>query len=275
MGFQTPGRDAQEHRRLFVRMKDALVLLSVLLAIPATIIMLLFVVVGLFGPRPTDNAPPQDTDVFSSPQVLFNRPYQPHQEQTAQETLEVGRSKAAELQKLQRTPTGHIELGNRLFERMLFAMTDHKYKLQSFSRLHGEHFGRPPAYGQALLIPNNPVWNRLAEWTSSNNIELRFVESTEFWTARTRFLQLAQLKSRTGEEEAELWKLIVTCGRDWLQIPFNKATYEFDLQAELPAGAPETIVRKINEMVQILEHDRNQRGSSTPTAPEPPAMRQP
>jgi hypothetical protein len=77
MGFPTPQDDSLRPRRFLVRAKDAIVMVTTVVPMVATLIILLYVVVGLFGPRPVDTPSREHPETSDSPRArLQDRPFQ-------------------------------------------------------------------------------------------------------------------------------------------------------------------------------------------------------
>lgn len=153
---------------------------------------------------------------------------------------------------IQHTPTGRLRLGRILFQRL--GVLDHLTPLQDelVDRFHKK---MQAAARTNTGVTSEPVrdrlWPELAQWWDRDRNQIVIPPPSERQRAMQRFLQLTD-KARTAHEDEELWKLVVTCGRDWLRIPFDSATERFDLNAELPVTAPETAWHYSRQMYWIL-----------------------
>jgi hypothetical protein len=151
------------------------------------------------------------------------------------------------LEALQHTPTGRVELGERLFSRMSRV----KSTIEAIKPAIDKEFnkrGIKSTNDQAVLFS---VDFELAKAWGDTTYARRFPER-EFGPAWRRFDELVKVAKRTPQQEQELWNLIVVCGRDWLRIPFDEKSQRFDLSAKLEASAPEMWVEKHKELYQTL-----------------------
>lgn len=150
----------------------------------------------------------------------------------------------------QESAAGRIAMGRALFLRCLRAadtqdrLAERLFAECEFRRREGQPLHEASRFG--------PDWPDLWSWWNTTGKRLPHGIAAEFPPADRRFSQLADQTSRTSAEEAELAALIHRCGHDWLQIPYQEGTQQFDFQAPLPDTAPETTIRKMLRLYTLV-----------------------
>ena len=138
------------------------------------------------------------------------------------------------LSSVQHTTLGRVALGKDFFNRLL-QLSVHLPPLHT--EIAAEARRRKVALSSSATGSPDPEFAELRRWwqrtgSLQHNI---FPETTQ---SAERFDALAR-KTRTPQEDEELWQLVIKCGRDWLKIPFDQRTQRFDLDAPLPDDALE------------------------------------
>jgi len=152
----------------------------------------------------------------------------------------------------QHTPDGRVQLGRWFFERSMKS-NQAEYLYPEVEKWIAErNRGAYPGLDRTpdSFAVKDPAWPQMAAWW--NNVIHASVKSDEWAPAQRKFEALANKPLRTPHEDRELWQLVVTCGRDWLKIPYDRLTDRFDLEAELPDAAPEVACRYYRRMYRAL-----------------------
>ena len=152
----------------------------------------------------------------------------------------------------QHTPAGRVQLGHWFFVR--FAHSNQAQYLHPevekwiFERNQGAYPG--PDRTPDSFVVRDPGWPQMSVWW---NTVIHTSISPDNWVpAKRRFEALSKNTVRTPDEDRELWQLVVTCGREWLKVPYDRLTDRFDLEAELPDDAPEVACRYYRRMYRAV-----------------------
>jgi len=169
---------------------------------------------------------------------------------------EIPASMRAVAQALQQTPAGQVQLGKQFFERSRLAMNDFDKLRSDTEQTLRIRVGtnRPlPVDRAAGLRSPEPEWIQLVDWWNSKGSMLKLNYAGKWQAAFNRFQVLSTEPARRTERELdELRGLVLTCGRDWLRIPYDAQTNTFRTHDPLPLDSPEAGVQLYRRIIKAL-----------------------